>query len=108
MASPRPVRLPWRPLELIKKVGAFLCAAVLIAAACPALAARTCAAMKRELSQLRREYHHYATAKGDGSGEAAKFDKLVEILDKIVEIKREMTAEKCQIPPRSQDLKGKR
>jgi hypothetical protein len=95
-------------MKAIKKVCASLFAAALLAAAAPAVAAKTCAAMKKELTELRREYHQYATSKVNESGEAVNFDKLAEILDKIVELKREMTAEKCQIPPRDRDLKGKK
>ena len=92
----------------MKKVYASLCALLILAVAAPCEAAKSCAAMKKELTELRREYHQYATVKVDDSGEAVKFDKLGEILDKIANLKREMTAEKCQVPPRNPDLKGKR
>lgn len=92
----------------MKNILVFVIAAILVAAAAPSQAARSCAAMKKELTELRREYHQYAVSNAGGTGEAVTFDKLAEILDKIVELKREMVAEKCQIPPRNPDAKGKR
>ena len=92
----------------MKKACAFLIAAILLAAAAPCPAARSCAAMKKKLTELRREYHQYAISNAGGTGKAVKFDKLAEIMDKIVELKREMTAEKCKVHPRNPDIKGKR
>ena len=71
------------------------------------LAAKSCSAMQKELAELRAEYHEYATVEGP-KGQGVKFDKLVEILDKIIELKRAMTAADCKIPPRKRSAGTKK
>jgi hypothetical protein len=76
--------------------------ALLVLTASPnSLAAKSCAAMQKELAQLRAEYHEYVTVEGPKSG-GVKFERLVEILDKIIELKRAMTSAQpqCPIPSR--------
>ena len=63
------------------------------------VAAKSCSAMQKELTQLRAEYHEYATGERD-KGEGVKFDRLTEILDKIIDVKRAMTETDCKIPSR--------
>jgi hypothetical protein len=63
--------------------------------------------MQKELSELRREYHEYATT-APGSPEKISFNRLVELLDKIIEVKRAMTESNCKVPPRSKDIKPRK
>ena len=72
-----------------------------------AVTAKSCSAMQKELAELRAEYQDYATVEGP-KREGVKFDKLVEILDKIIELKRTMTAAQCPIPPRKRSAEPKR
>jgi len=69
--------------------------------------AKTCWAMKKELAELRLEYHEYANGV-TYDFEPITFEKLVEILDKIVKHKRLMRESDCKIPPRQKDLKLKK
>jgi hypothetical protein len=75
---------------------------------CRAADPKSCAAMQRELVELRREYHTYAKRDGENRQESVKFDILVEILDKIIDLKRSMRAVNCKIRSRSDDLNRKR
>lgn len=94
----------------MKSAFLILCTALISASATSSLAAKSCAAMKKELAELRREYRQYATSKTAGSGEPVKFERLAEILDKIADLKSEMKnlGDKCLAPPRSHDLKERR
>jgi len=51
--------------------------------------AKSCAAMTRELEQLRLEYRTYAESPSTKSG-SSTFEGLCEILDKIIELKNDM------------------
>lgn len=81
----------------------------LLLIAIPAYAAekKSCAAMQKELSRLRTEYHEYASGSDKASGEIS-FDKLSEILDEIIKLKQEMRDSDCKIRLRKQDIKTKR
>ena len=61
--------------------------------------AKSCAAMTRELGQLRDDYRTYAGSASTKS-DAVTFDGLCEILDKIVELKNVMQKSGCKVPPR--------
>ena len=68
--------------------------------------AKTCSALRKELAELRREYHTYAINGREGS-ESVGFEKLTEMLDKIIELKRVMRESNCKIPPRKKDIETK-
>ena len=113
--------------ELLRIVG-FALAAVLALQA--AVVARPCWKMTKELSELRLEYHLYATGQAQDMGQTqdtrdtkdvtrtqdtrdtqdagqtseVTFDRLAEMLDKIIDLKREMTKAGCKIRPREKDL----
>ncbi len=70
--------------------------------------AKGCAAMTKELEQLRLEYQTYARSPSARSG-GVTFEQLVEILDRIVELKAAMIKlPKCKIPERNSPRSGKR
>ncbi len=75
--------------------------AILIATPCMngGAQAKTCAKMQKEIEELRLEYHTYATG-GEDAQEKPTFEGLVEVLDKIVELKRAMRESNCKIPLR--------
>lgn len=64
--------------------------------------------MKKELVQLRTEYHEYVTTGKAGKSDGVQFDKLVEILDRIIDLKRQMRESNCKIPNRQTDSKHKK
>jgi hypothetical protein len=68
--------------------------------------AKSCAAMTKELEQLRREYQTYAKSPSARSG-AVTFEQLVGILDKIVELKGAMRKSNCKVPTRTTPLQKK-
>ncbi len=68
--------------------------------------AKSCAAMTRELEQLRLEYQTYARSPSARSG-AVTFEQLAGILDKIVELKAAMRKSNCKIPGRDAPPSGK-
>ncbi|MEJ2717639.1 MAG: hypothetical protein P8182_10940 [Deltaproteobacteria bacterium] len=70
------------------------------------LQAKSCRAMRKELAELRREYHEYANS-GREAAEPVTFEKLAEMLDKIIELKRGMRESNCKIPPREKDIQRK-
>ncbi len=83
-----------------KHVQIVICGLLLLHALPGGVAAKSCSAMKKELAELRAEYHEYA--KGEGpKGEGVKFERLAEVLDKIIDLKRAMTEIDCKIPPRT-------
>ncbi|MFC1835422.1 hypothetical protein ACFL2Q_11915 [Thermodesulfobacteriota bacterium] len=92
---------PWEQTESREKMKtalAILTAVLLL----PGMAtAKSCGTMRKELSELRLEYHQYANGVTE---EEIAFDKLVEILDKIADLKREMQKIECQVRPRDKDL----
>jgi hypothetical protein len=65
--------------------------------------AKTCGTMRKELAEMRREYHEYANS-GREDFEPVFFEKLIEILDKIIELKRVMRESNCKIPSRKKDV----
>jgi len=68
--------------------------------------AESCGQMTKRLSRLRLEYHHYVT-NPQKKADDFTFDGLVEILDKIVDLKAEMQKSNCKIPPRPKGFQGK-
>jgi len=68
--------------------------------------AASCGEMTKKLGRLRLEYHHYVTNPQKKANDFT-FDGLVEILDKIVELKAEMQKTNCKIPPRPKSFQGK-
>jgi hypothetical protein len=68
--------------------------------------AASCGTMTKRLARLRAQYQEYAsTAKSKGN--EVTFDGLVEILDKIVDLKAEMRRMNCKVPPRPAEARGK-
>ncbi|MBI5249885.1 MAG: hypothetical protein HY912_10360 [Desulfomonile tiedjei] len=55
--------------------------------------------MTKELQALRLEYRSYAKG-SSGKTAGTSFDGLVQVLDKIVELKNAMRKADCKIPPR--------
>lgn len=84
---------------MIKVLAVFL----LFTLAFPSLAAAAaagCPALKKQLARLRMEYQRYATGP-ELKSDAAGFDELAELLDKIVDVKAQMRKiPNCKIPPR--------
>jgi hypothetical protein len=107
--------------ELLRIVGPALAAVLALQAA---VVARPCWKMTKELSELRLEYHLYATGQEQDTGQTrdvgrtqdtrdaqdvgqaseVTFDRLAEMLDKIIDLKREMRKAGCKIRPRKKDL----
>lgn len=101
--------------ELLRIVGPALAAVLALQAA---VVARPCWKMTKELSELRLEYHLYATGQEQdigptqdtrdtqdiGQSSEVTFDRLTEMLDKIIDLKREMRKAGCKIRPRKKDL----
>lgn len=100
---------------------------VLLIAGGPAFAeSKACRKMKKELRELRLKYHSIAVEevpepkstatnpawtnptepdKPDDPNAPRKFDRLIEVLDRIVELKRRIKrASDCKVPPRTEDL----
>ncbi len=74
---------------------------------CPTVTfAKSCAAMTKELEQLRLESQTYARSPSARSG-GVTFEQLAEILDKIVELKAVMRKSNCKIPERNVPRSGK-
>lgn len=82
-------------------------ALLLMAVSAHATEKKSCAAMQKELSRLRTEYHEYASGQVRASGEIS-FDRLCEMLDGIIKLKQEMRDSDCKIRQRKQDIKTKR
>lgn len=61
---------------------------------------KSCSKATRDLERLRQDYHKYATS-ASAQGMPVTFDGLVAILDKIIDLKREMEKLNCPVPPRN-------
>jgi hypothetical protein len=83
------------------KIRALLCFSLALLAVPLApvgrIEAKSCAAMQKELGELRQEYHRTAVSESP----KPTFDVLAEILDRIVELKRSMSGANCRIPDRN-------
>jgi DNA repair ATPase RecN len=82
-------------------LGAALIAALTLQADA---ARKPCWELKKELTELRVQYHEYATGLSDELEEVT-FDRLAEMVDRIVELKRIMRKSNCKIRSRKDDLK---
>jgi len=103
---------PYKPARILlvrNSIGLLVIVAALLAGPVLSEAAsgKSCRQMKKELAELRREYHEYATT-APGSPEKISFDRLAELLDKIIELKRAMKEVNCEPPPRSKDIKERK
>lgn len=65
--------------------------------------AATCSSMTKELGRLRLEYHRFVNG-SEAKPDRPAFDDLMEILDRIVEVKAEMRKSNCKIPSRPRVL----
>ena len=76
-------------------------AAILLCIVFPgwASAQKSFGAMTKELYQLRLEYHQLVNGP-DAKSRRITFDELVQVLDKIVDLKNRMRRSNCKIPPR--------
>lgn len=70
--------------------------------------AKSCAALKKDLVHLRSEYHKYVTTGKTDKSEGVKFERLVKILDEIIDLKRQMRESNCKVPLRQTEPKGKK
>jgi hypothetical protein len=90
-------------MNVLKMAAALLGLATLLDGS---VQAAGCGEMTKRLARLRLEYHQYVSNPQKKDGEPT-FDGLVEVLDKIVDLKAEMQKVNCKIPPRTKQLQGK-